>query len=231
MRSVHVSASMEAAFLNDYPAMNFIDLAFHLQGKSLPADHGFALYGAISRLLPAVHEANGIAIHPVRGCNIGDRQMQLTDSSRLVIRTSAERIGELLPLAGKQLVIAGHSLRVGVPQVFTLTPGTAVRSRLVVIKISSDTPTAPSEDQFLAALRRKLTAFDISSECPITLGKRRTVRIHHKEVVGYEVIIEHLTAPESIALQSNSPPDPTHRFSRTHMGCSVFTAWGKEETR
>lgn len=208
---------------------NPIDLAFQVSGSSLPADHGFALYGAISRLLPAVHESNGVAIHPVRGRIVGDRQMQLTDSSRLMIRTSAERIGELLPLAGKQLTISGHTLRVGVPQVFALTPSTAVRSRLVVIKVSSDTPTAPTAEQFLAALRRKLAAFEVSPDCPITLGKRRTVRIHHKEVVGYEVILEHLTATESLALQANSPLDPTHRFSRTHMGCSVFAAWGKED--
>lgn len=213
------------------PNTNTIDLAFQLTGQSLPADHGFALYGAISRLLPTVHDVHGIAIHPIRGRIVGDRTMQLTDASRLVIRAATERIAELLPLAGKQLNVTGHSLRVGVPQVFSLTPSTAVRSRLVVIKISSETPTAPTADEFLAAIRRKLAAFDISSACPITLGKRRTLRVHAKEVVGYEVIVEQLSAPESLVLQSNSPRDSTQRFARNHMGCGIFTVWEKGEVR
>ena len=82
---------------------SLIDLAFQITGTSLPADHGFALYGAISRLLPAVHEANGIAVHPIRGRIAGERQMQLTDASRLVIREdrcpSAARRSQLSPLA------------------------------------------------------------------------------------------------------------------------------------
>jgi CRISPR-associated protein Cas6 len=201
-----------------------IDLSFELTGDVLPCDHGYALYGAISRILPAIHESNGIAIHPIRGQIVGDRQMRLTDKSRLVLRTVLDRIGDLLPLAGKQLVVAGRTLRVGAPQIFSLTPTTAVRSRLVVIKVSSETPTAPTEDAFLNSLRRKLTAFGLTAESPVTLVKRRTIRVHHKEVVGYEVIIEHLTAEESLALQSNAPADSSQRFGRNHMGCGIFTA-------
>jgi CRISPR-associated protein Cas6 len=148
-----------------------------------------------------------------------------------VIRAPSERIHELLPLAGKQLVVAGQVLRVGVPQVFALKPCAALRSRLVVIKLSSATPAAPSADEFLAALRRKLVAFEISQKSSITLGKRRTVRVHEKEVVGYEVIVEQLGASESIALQSNSPRDLAQRFARNHMGCGVFTDWAKGDSR
>jgi CRISPR-associated protein Cas6 len=210
---------------------NTIDLAFNVTGQSLPADHGFPLYGAISRLLPSIHEVSGIAIHPIRGRIVGQRIMQLNDASRLVIRAPSERIHELLPLAGKQLVVAGHVLRVGVPQVFALKPCAALRSRIVVIKLSSATPAAPSSDEFLAALRRKLVAFEISQNSSITLGKRRTVRVHEKEVVGYEVVVEQLGASESIALQSNWPRDPAQRFARNHMGCGVFTEWAKGDSR
>jgi CRISPR-associated protein Cas6 len=91
---------------------NSIDLAFALIGTApLPADHGFQLYGAISRALPAVHEPNGIAIHPIRGRQIGERQMALCEWSKLTIRAAADRIADLLPLAGKQLTIAGRPLR------------------------------------------------------------------------------------------------------------------------
>src|SRR5262245_36059507 len=164
-----------------------IDLAFTLVGTApIPADHGYHLYAAISRALPALHEPNGIGIHPIRGRLIGDRQMQLCDWSRLLIRAAADRISQLLPLAGKQLNLAGRSLRVGVPQVFALTPATALRSRLVTIKVSAgeDQPAGPPDsDAFLAAARRQLDALGIAPEAQLTITTRdgrplrRTLRI------------------------------------------------------
>lgn len=194
-----------------------IDLAFALVGTApLPADHGYHLYAAISHALPAVHEPNGIAVHPIRGRQIGDRQMALCEWSRLTIRMAADRIADFLPLAGKQLNLAGRSLRVGVPQVYSLTPATTLRSRLVTIKNGTD------PERFQAEFRRKLAALGVSDEAVITLGKRRTLRIKDKDVVGYEVLLEALTALESLALQENACPEPALRFSRTHMGCGVF---------
>lgn len=202
-----------------------IDLAFSLVGSApLPADHGFSLYGAISRALPAVHEPNGIAIHPIRGRQIGDRQMILCEWSKLTIRAAADRIADLLPLAGKQLDIAGRSVRVGVPQVHALTCPPALRSRLVVIKLSGnrDDPRPPEPDSFLAAARRQLDALDVSSAAQLALGKRRTLRIHQKEIVGYELMIECLTAAESLTLQERG------LGGRRHMGCGIFTPAGKD---
>jgi hypothetical protein len=96
---------------------------------------------------------------------------------------------------------------------------TALRSRLTIIKISSDSPTTPTSDAFAAALRRKLDAFGVAPECRLTLGRRRTLRLHGKTIVGYEVILEHLTAEQSLNVQANTPPDPAQRFGRNHMGC------------
>jgi CRISPR-associated protein Cas6 len=208
-----------------------IDLAFALVGSApLPADHGYHLYSAISRALPAVHEPNGIAIHPIRGRIIGDRQMQLCDWSKLTIRISAERIAELLPLAGKQLNLAGRPVRVGVPQVHALTHATALRSRLVTIKVSGDRddPRPPDETTFLTAARRQLDTLGISPEAQLTIPTRedprtkevrplrRTLRIKDKEVVGYELLLEALSPDESLLLQSHG------LGGRRHMGCGIF---------
>ena len=52
--------------------MTKVDLAFELVGQQpIPADHGYALYGALSRVLPAVHRDNGVAIHPIGGQQMG----------------------------------------------------------------------------------------------------------------------------------------------------------------
>lgn len=62
---------------------NCIDLAFQVTSQSpLGSDHGYQLFGAIARLLPQVHEPNGIAVLPISGQQIGDRRIQLGKSSR-----------------------------------------------------------------------------------------------------------------------------------------------------
>jgi CRISPR-associated protein Cas6 len=54
----------------------------------------------------------------------------------------------------------------------------------------------------------------------LTLGKRRTLRIKDKEVVGYEVLVEALTAEESLNLQEHG------LGGRRHMGCGIFSSVG-----
>jgi CRISPR-associated protein Cas6 len=195
--------------------MPIIDLAFPLISiQPIPADHGYYLYGALSRILPQLHESNGIAVHPIRGQQTGNRQLQLNGRSRLVLRTDADHIGPLISLAGKQLDVGGDRLRIGVPQVWALRPAPAIRSRLVTIKGFLD------PEPFQAAARRQLDDMGVSSEAQLTLGKRRTLRIKDKEVVGYEVLVEALTADESLALQARG------LGGRRHMGCGVLVAFG-----
>lgn len=194
-----------------------VDLVFSVSATStLYADHSYALYGAISRLLPGVHSSNGLAIHPIRGEFVGERRVQLTPQSRLTIRTAADRIGELLPLAGKRLNIAGASVLVGVPQVHSLIAAPAIRSRLVTIKLAGDDRGPPEAEPFLASLRRKLDGLGVSPSAQITLGRRRALHIKHSAIIGYEVVIEALTADESLNIQSSDT------WSRRHMGCGIF---------
>lgn len=197
--------------------MSMLELSFNLVGTDpIPVDHGYHLYGALANALPALHQKNGIAVHPIRGRQIGDRMLELCEWSTLVIRTAADGIGELIQVAGKPLRLGTRSVRIGVPQVRPLVPSPTLRSRLVTMRNGTD------PERFGKELRRKLDAFGVSPEAIVTLGKRRTIRIKDKEVVGYEVILEVLTAEESLAVQENQAAEPALRFARNHMGCGVF---------
>lgn len=203
-----------------------IDLSFALTATcDIPADHGYHLYAAVSRLLPSMHEPNGIGIHPIRGRLVGDRRMQICEFSRLTIRIATERIADMLPLAGKQLNIAERRIRVGVPQVHALMPVAALRSRLVTIKVSADRNEThpPDEVGFLSAARRQLDARGVSSDAQLAVGKRRTLRIKDKEVVGYEMLVSDLSADESLELQS------VGLGGRRHMGCGIFLPLASNE--
>jgi len=180
--------------------------------SAIACDHGYHLYSALSKTLTVVHSENGIAIHPIRGRQIGDRLMQLMPWSRLQIRTPQDRIGELVSLAGQQIRIGDRPLRLGVPSVRALIPSTAIRSRMVTIKGFMDPETLAE------AVRRQLDALEIGEQAIFTVGKRRTIRIRNKEVVGFEVILEGLTAQESIAIQEAGIG------GRRHLGCGVFAS-------
>ncbi len=197
--------------------MHTLDLAFALQAQKLiPADHGYAVYGATSRMVPEVHSENGVGIHPICGRQVGDRRLMLMPWSSLTFRLPDGQLAPLLKLAGKSLRVDAAALRVGVPQVRALTPASALRSRLVVIKVKDTKATDLDVETFAASARRQLDELGVSNEAILTAGKRRTLRIKHREIVGYEVLIEGLTAEESLALQEQG------LGGRRHMGCGVF---------
>ena len=198
--------------------MAVVDLSFRLVATSpIPADHGYPLYSCLSRILPEIHQRNPLAIHPIRGRLVGDRLMSLIPQSRLAIRTPHEQVPDLIPLAGKVLSLGTTRLQLGSPEVRALVAAPALRSRLVVIKIK-EAPSAAdlTPDLFTAALRRQLATLGVSSEIDLRLGKRRSLRIKGKEVVGYEVMLAQLSPEESLTIQERG------LGGRHRMGCGVF---------
>lgn len=208
-----------------------LELMFPLiAAHPIPSDHGYLLYGAISQCLPEVHDGEkNLAIHPIRGQQIGNRMIQLNDQSQLVLRVPDGEITPLLMLAGKALRIGASSVRVGVPQIRGLVPAPILRSRLVTIKVTNTPAAALTPDLFLEAARRGLTKLGLSDQIQLTIPtrpglavdadpvpQRRTMRVHDVEIVGYELIVAGLTAEESITLQAQG------LGGKRHMGCGVF---------
>jgi CRISPR-associated protein Cas6 len=193
--------------------MPYVDLAFRLNGNKVPVDHGYALYSAISRILPEIHESKNIGVHPIRGTYSGNGELLLRDSSRLIIRLESERIGDFLKLAGKKLEIDNYSFRVGVPEVRVLLPRVAVYSRLATIKgfMKADT--------FLEAAKRQLEKIGVQAD--LQVGERRTFRVKDKQLVGFELAATGLDAEDSVRLQESG------LGGRRHMGCGVFVPWRK----
>lgn len=195
--------------------MPYVDLAFRLNGSAVPVDHGYALYAALSRIVPEIHETKIIGVQPIRGIYSGNGKLQLSDSSRLVLRLPDEEIRPYLKLAGKRLEVDEHLLSVGVPEVRMLLPVARLRAHLVTIKGFL------KEEEFLEAAKRQLQSLDVT--CEVLLGQRRTFRIKEKQVVGFEVTMTGLTAKDSVSLQENG------LGGRRKMGCGVFVPGGAEK--
>jgi CRISPR-associated protein Cas6 len=209
--------------------MNYVDLIFPAQGDAIPRNHGYALYGAVARIVPAVHQAKDIGIFPVGGSSSGDGVLLLNDRSALRFRIPADRLPILLPLAGKAMELDGHRLRLGVPHVAALIPASVLSSSLVLIKLADagtkEAGGIVTPDAFLAAARRKLIAMNIQSEPGIQKirtgpragqARRRVIRVKDQTHVGYAMIVQALTAEESIRLQEGG------LGGRRLMGCGLF---------
>ena len=191
-----------------------LDLCFPVTGtKPVTSDHAYHLYAAVSGVLPVVHGNPDIGVCPIRGEQVGNRKMALTARSELRIRTPEEHVSELLSIAGKKLIIGGEAVRVGVPRLETLKPATALYSRLVTIKLREQPVT---QEGFSEGVRRQLDKLNVSRQVNLTVGNQHTVCVKRKEIIGFKVLLESLTAEESVTIQEQGIG------GRRSLGCGLF---------
>jgi CRISPR-associated protein Cas6 len=214
--------------------MPLIELHFPVLGSSLPVDHGYALYSALSRFLPAIHNAGSrVFLAPIGGRYAGNGTLHLEfGRSCLRVRLPTEDIPSILPLAGKSLALDGHRIRFGVPQVRSLVPAVSLGARMVTMKRSdrhdaNGTKAYMEPASFLEAVQRELGRRGVRAAPGIPLVRegprvgqpvRRVLRIKNKRVVGFPLQITGLTADVSIELQENG------LGGRRKMGCGFFVA-------
>ena len=188
--------------------MAHLELKFPIIGKSLPTDQGYALYGAISRVVPEVHAATWFALETVPGVARGDGATQLDPHGKLRMRLPQEHVSLLLKLAGKQFHLAAHSIRLGAPEISLLQPSAALYARIVTIKGFTE------PEAFTDAVCRKLNEAAIRGE--IVVGPRRILRVANHTIVGFSVAIHELSDDASIQLQEEG------MGGRRKMGCGFF---------
>ena len=200
-----------------------VDLVFPILGDTLPTDHGYLLYSALAHLEQSFHAASAcLRFSLINGERGGKGLIRLLGCSHLRMRLPAEQIGVVLPVTGQNLKVGDHSIRVGVPTVAPLTPACSLGAKVVTYKNAME-PTA-----FLKVTQRRLNEMGIGGEPGIPLvqsGKsageprRKVVRIKGKVIVGFPLLIEGLTAEESLRLQEQG------LGGRTRMGCGFFVPY------
>ncbi|HEV7906126.1 MAG TPA: type I-MYXAN CRISPR-associated protein Cas6/Cmx6 [Pyrinomonadaceae bacterium] len=189
---------------------------FPVQGRQLPADHGYALYSAITRQLPALHGAPWLGLELLSGVPWREGVIVLpTRGAQLRLRIPADRYAVVLPLAGKRLDIAGHPLHLGIPSARPLQPAPLLYARCVTIKKFTE------PEPFLDAARRQLYALGINATLELPLDdqdrfRRRVIRIHGKHVVGFSLAAHDLSDDDSLKLQTAGIG------GRRAMGCGMF---------
>lgn len=195
----------------------FVELSFSVQGKTLPADHGYGLLAAVVRVNPEIRLHSEISILTIPGFADKQGKIMLTEQSCLRIRVPIDKIPLVYRLAGKRISIGKHEIQIGIPEIYALRPSETLRARIVTIKGKDYT----QPEAFLEAAKRKLTNLGLSGQVYIPVdceGKpcRKTIKIQRFTVVGFTTEVSGLNDEDSIALQQWGIG------GKRHMGCGYF---------
>jgi CRISPR-associated protein Cas6 len=205
--------------------MNFLEIQFSLRGKTLPADHGYALYSALKNIVAETSEIKDfppeVILSTIPG--VSDRQglIYLNSSSRLRLRCPSEQAQQWYRLFQNQVLdLRGHLIRLIQPRLCLLEPSEVLKARLVTFKLEKwDIHDAPV--YFLESCQKSLERLEINgkafidSNCDGDLAVR-SLKIKNKNVMGFGVVVENLNDEDSLKLQCYG------LGGRKHFGCGWF---------
>ncbi len=184
-----------------------VEAIFSLEGKALPRDHAQALMRALVEHLPWLVEDAGAGIHPLKLVSGPESLAMLSRRTRLILRVHAKRLDELNALAGVQLDVAGHALRLGTVHLRPLQP----LATLYAYRVAA---ASDDERQFMAAMEAELTALAISGER--VCGKRQSLRLDGQHMTTFSMMLHGLAPEQSLRLQQHGLGP--HRL----LGCGMF---------
>ena len=132
----------------DSAADEFVDVAFGLPGGRLPIDHAYALFSAISAVLPWLADESGARVHQVHTAATGSGWMRPEDApgdelhlsrrTKLKLRVPRRRAEDTLVLSGRVMDVAGYPLTPGSGKVVALLPASTLLARHVVCEEQED---------------------------------------------------------------------------------------------
>ena len=201
-----------------------LDILFRVIGEEVPADHGYALFSALSRILevgddPWLHGNPRVGLHTIRGAFISNKLL-IDNRARLGLRLPSDLLPRSLKLVGKRIDLDGCKLRIGSSETRALTPVATLYCRAVTTRNGND------RVRFEAEIARQLAALGIEEGevfcVPKGVGNygrdpaRCIVQVKGKRIVGYTMLATGLTKEESLRLQECG------LGGRRRMGCGVF---------
>ena len=189
-------------------AASMVDVIYPLQGQTLPRDHRRALAEALERLLPWLAEPAEAGVHRINAvAGIGPTAL-LSQRARLTLRVRRERVGELAPLQGAVLDIAGFKLQLG--------PAAVVRELLPYATLYAYLVTTADDEElaFLGSIEHELEALGVP--CRHICGRRQVIDNDGVPVTGYSLMLDGLSPAGSLRVLESGLG--RHR----RLGCGLF---------
>lgn len=216
--------------------MNFLEIQFAIGGttKTLPADHGYALYSAIKQVLQAAEVEQKDIPDDVKLCSVPgvpnrEGKIYLHRRSRVRLRCPADQVQTWYRLLQNQeLNIRGHKIRLARPRLMLPEASEVLKARMVTFKLEKvDHPELSR--YFLESCKKGLERLEIKGQTTFIPSDddgnlaRRTLQVKDKKIVGYSVVVEGLDESDSLKLQWHG------LGGRQHFGCGWFYPYKEEE--
>ena len=189
------------------PVAQAVDIVFPLEGQTLPRDHAQALQQALAAQLPWLEADPGTGIHPIKVVHGNEEPALLSRRTSLLLRVPTQRADQLLALAGLELDVAGHLLRLGPAHRRDLRP----HATLYAYKVAAD---GADEVAFMAAVAAELAQLDIGGER--VCGKRHSMALSGRVLPTFSLMLHELAPAQSLRLQECGVGP--HRL----LGCGLF---------
>ena len=151
--------------------MNFLEIQFAIEGttKTLPADHGYALYSAVKQVLQKAEVEpqdipSDVKLCSVPGIPIEKGKIHLHRRSRVRLRCPADQVQVWYRLLQNQeLNIRGHKIRLARPRLLLPESSESLKARMVTFKLEAiDHPELPR--YFLESCKKGLERLEISGQ-------------------------------------------------------------------
>ena len=184
-----------------------VEAIFPLEGQALPREHAQALQYALAERLPWLHSDLGAGIHPLKLVSGPESLALLSQRTRLILRVNANRLDSLTALAGVQLEVAGHSLRLGLVHLRALQP----LATLYAYRVAAGDA---DESVFMQAIEAELAGLAIGGER--VCGKRQNMVVDGRAMTTFSMMLHGLGAEQSLRLQEQGLGP--HRL----LGCGLF---------
>jgi CRISPR-associated protein Cas6 len=181
------------------------DLAFELQGDSLPRHYSRALWEAVMLALPWAGAAPGFGLLPIKG-SVNGSQLLLPRRARLVLRLPVERVEEAQELSGQPLEVGDQVLAVGAS---TLRPHQG-HPTLHAHLVASDR----DEAAFMEEVADALGLLGIAGNW--ICGRQHALQDEQRPIQGYSLVVHHLKPEQSLLLQGRGMGE------YRHLGCGIF---------
>lgn len=180
---------------DDLPPATMVDAVFPLAGRSLPRDHRLALADALEAAAPWLRELPAAGLHPVNLVPGTGEPALLSQRARLVLRVPRTHVASLADLAGRELDVAGHRVRLGEPHLRELLPHNTLYAHFVAADLDAGSDDE-EEAAFLAAVNAELDA--LGAACRRICGRRQRIRGGERGLVGYSLMLHGLAAADAL---------------------------------
>lgn len=196
--------------MNTTAQARMVDLAFAVQGHSLPREHRQALAAAVEAVLPWLAELPGAGMHRLNVSAGGGARALLSQRTRLTLRVPRDRQDDARQLEDRTLDLAGEPLRIGRAQARELLPWGTLYAHLVAVEGTAASP--EDEVAFLRQVEAGLAALGVQGR-PIC-GRLQT--LPDDALQGYSLMVDGLSADS--ALRMLEAGLGAHR----RLGCGLF---------